>query len=288
MQAFDSGSATAAMDVVTRAGANAASKAGAAVAYQPQPALSSAEASGLAGHAQIAKQAASPARGAAASLQVRPEHLRREATVTTPGTDASALVRDPSAAHGVANIIGGGGEGVAGTVAAPPAHATFSALDAAPGPAAPNWIHAGARQAEAGFQDPALGWVGVRADLNGSSVHAFLVPGSADAAQVLGGHMAGLHAYLAEHHTPVANVTLTQSEGREGNWGGNQGMGHGMGSGSRENPGQGASAQPHSDSQPGQALPPNTFALSQAPAHSAAPETLPAARRGGAYISVMA
>jgi len=287
-QASDSGSVAAATNAVTRAGANAASKAGDAASSQPQPALPSAEASGLAGRAPIAKQAASPARGVAASLQVHPEHLHREATGTTPGSDASALVRDPFATHGAMDTAGGSSEGAAGASAAPPAHATFSALDEAPGPAAPNWIHAGARHAEAGFQDPALGWVGVRADLSGGSVHASLVPGSADAAQVLGGHMAGLHAYLAEHHTPVANVTLAQSEGRGGSWGGNQGTGHGMGNSSGENPGQGAYAQPHSDSQPGQALSAGTFASSQAPTHSAAPEALPAARRGGAYISVMA
>jgi hypothetical protein len=39
-----------------------------------------------------------------------------------------------------------------------------------------------------------------------------VVPGSADAAQALSGHLAGLNAYLAEHHTPVEPVTMTPTE----------------------------------------------------------------------------
>jgi hypothetical protein len=86
--------------------------------------------------------------------------------------------------------------------------ATFAALDAGTSVGTPNWIHAGGRQAEAGFQDPALGWVGVRADLSGGTVHAALVPGSTEAAQALSGHLAGLNAYLAEQQTPVATLTM--------------------------------------------------------------------------------
>ncbi len=90
---------------------------------------------------------------------------------------------------------------------------TFAALDGdAPGGSI-NWTHAGAHRAEAGFEDPALGWVGVRADVGGGSVHVSLVPGSAEAAQMLGGHLAGLNDYLAERHPDIGIVTVAGHEG---------------------------------------------------------------------------
>ena len=90
----------------------------------------------------------------------------------------------------------------------------FAALDGAVAGAAPAWVHAGATRAEAGFEDPALGWVGVRAELGNGGVHASIVPGSTDAALELGSHLAGLNAYLAEHHAGVSMVTLSGAEGR--------------------------------------------------------------------------
>lgn len=92
----------------------------------------------------------------------------------------------------------------------------FTALDSSVADAAPTWLHAGAQRAEAGYQDPALGWVSVRAGLEGGNVHASLVPGSADAASALGGHLAELNTYLAAHHSEVAAVTLAAPESRAG------------------------------------------------------------------------
>jgi hypothetical protein len=114
---------------------------------------------------------------------------------------------------------------------------TFASLDAGADHATPNWTHAGTQRVEAGFQDPALGWVGVRADVNAGGVHAIVMPGTADAAQALGGHMAGLNAYLAAEHTPVTSVTLASLNGNEASIGGNQGMSQGTG----QNPGDQAS-----------------------------------------------
>jgi hypothetical protein len=88
----------------------------------------------------------------------------------------------------------------------------FSALDSDASTSNVTWTHTGAHRAEAGFEDPALGWVGVRADLGGGSVHASLVPGSAEAAQMLGSHLAGLNEYLAERHPGVDAVTLAGHE----------------------------------------------------------------------------
>jgi hypothetical protein len=90
---------------------------------------------------------------------------------------------------------------------------TLAAADSGAGVRAPNWIHAGPLHAEAGFEDPALGWVGVRAELNAGGVHASLVPGSAEAAQVLGAHLRGLGDYLAEQRAPVTTLTL-DADGR--------------------------------------------------------------------------
>jgi hypothetical protein len=117
-------------------------------------------------------------------------------------------------------------------------HEIFAALDAADAPGRPAWIHAGAQRAEAGFQDPALGWVGVRADTSGGAVHAQLVPGSADAAQALDSQMAGLNAYLAEHHPAVETLTLTAPAGGWAGGGSDQGAGQAMQQGTGQQAGQ--------------------------------------------------
>ena len=118
----------------------------------------------------------------------------------------------------------------------------FATLDGGPVPLGTTWAHAGARHAEAGYQDPALGWVGVRADAGGAGIHATVVPGSADAAQALGGHIAGLNAYMAEHHTAVGSVTLAAPEGRGADAGlgqnSNQSFNQGAHQGAQQDPGQ--------------------------------------------------
>jgi flagellar hook-length control protein FliK len=90
---------------------------------------------------------------------------------------------------------------------------TFAALDADASAGTPAWIHSGAHQAEAGFEDPTLGWVGIRANQSGGGVHAQLTASSADAAQALGSQLSGLNDYLVEHRTPVQTLTLTSSDG---------------------------------------------------------------------------
>jgi len=90
---------------------------------------------------------------------------------------------------------------------------TFTALDAG-GASRVTWVHAGAQRAEAGFQDPSLGWVSVRADVSGGAIHAALVPASANAAQVMGGQLEGLNSYLSAHHSGVETITLAAPSGR--------------------------------------------------------------------------
>jgi hypothetical protein len=181
--------------------------------------------------------------GAVTGSQAEPGNHPHQAETSGPAPDASALVRDSAGTHGA---ISGNTGGTTGIAAGSTARETFAALDADTRTGTPSWIHAGARRAEAGFQDPALGWVGVRADVNGSGVHATVMPGSSDAAQALGGHMAGLNAYLAEEHTPVETLTLAMPEGGESALGAGQNAGQGMNQGTRQN----GSSESQSNSQP--------------------------------------
>jgi hypothetical protein len=85
----------------------------------------------------------------------------------------------------------------------------FNAMDAGVNDVAATWSRAETHRAEAGFQDPSLGWVSVRAHAGAGGIHAALVPSSDMAGQVLGGHLAGLNAHLADHHEHLHSVTLS-------------------------------------------------------------------------------
>ena len=164
----------------------------------------------------------------------RVEHLTHPfpAVSGAAAQDASGLVRDPEAMRGTTGTNPGSAGLSPGSTTESSAHEAFAALDADANSSSPNWIHAGTRRAEAGYQDPALGWIGVRADVSGGGVHATLLPSSSEAAQVLGGHMAGLDAYLSAEHTSVRSLTLTTPEGREPGFASGQDLGQGMNQGS--------------------------------------------------------
>jgi hypothetical protein len=159
---------------------------------------------------------------------------------------------------------------------------TFSALDGASGSMRPTWIHAGAHQAEAGFEDPALGWVSVRAGVNAGGISAVVVPASADATEALGAHMAGLHDYLAEQHSPVETLTL----GTAVNSGTDAGLNQGM-----QNQGQQQSAQDNTANAPAMSsIQPAAHAAAPAQATHMSGDESPAIQlgSGGKHISVMA
>jgi hypothetical protein len=173
---------------------------------------------------------------------------------------------------------------------------TFAALDAGPAPGTPTWTHAGARQVEAGFADPALGWIGVRADSSGGAVHAALVPGSPEAAQELGGHMDGLNAYLAEQHTPVASLGMATPGGGATSHGAGQGPEQGTGQGMNQNMNQGTgqNGQQQAYSEP-ESVPVLRMpgldgqVAAEASVHAIGPDERAAAQSGaGVHISVMA
>ena len=176
------------------------------------------------------------------------------------------------------------GQVAAVTPAATSARDTFSALDAGTSPGTPAWTHAGSQYAEAGFRDPALGWVSVRADLNAGGIHATLVPGSAEAAQALNGHLAGLSTHLVEQQFPVASLTMASpsESGME------NGMGQRMQQGAEGNPQGNAPEESPAGSQ--ESAPPaaSTTVLD---ALAQAGNREPLARTGelrGTHISVMA
>jgi hypothetical protein len=149
--------------------------------------------------------------------------------------------------------------------------------------------------------------VGVRADLGSGSVHASLVAGSAEAAQTLGSHLAGLNDYLAERHPGVGTVTVAgyENSGSSTNAQSGSGTESGTQSGSQSSPHQGSTSNADSGSSNngnvtiGRALA-GSNAISRAgegadqtvPSNSALPVASLAAetlgRSSGSYISVMA
>lgn len=100
--------------------------------------------------------------------------------------------------------------------AAASVHEEFASLDSTVPPAPMTWKSAGMNRAEAGFRDPSLGWVTVRAQADAGGVHATLVPATADAGQILGGHLASLNAYMADRLPHLGSVTLSTPDNTTG------------------------------------------------------------------------
>jgi hypothetical protein len=216
-----------------------------------------------------------------------------------PAMNVAAMRGDLASAQGGTGNAGEPGGGSASTATGPDSRETFATLDAASATGRPILIHAAPQRAEAGFRDPALGWVGVRADTSGGVVHAEVVPGSADAAQALGSHLAGLNAYLAEHHTPVETLTLSAPEGEGAGLGSGQSAGQsseqGMQQGMQQGTGQrtGQEPAPGADSGSTSGAAENATVLPSAATEltrffGGLEGSTPAGRPGGVHISVMA
>jgi hypothetical protein len=242
--------------------------------------------------------------GAAAATDGSATPSAQMSSGTFPVQGASQA-HDLSAARGAtANSLHGASGNTSGDAESTTSK-TFAALDAEPTTTAPSWIRAGAQQAEAGYKDPELGWVGVRADASGGVVHASLVPGSADASATLGGHLDGLNAYMAERHTPVEAITMAAPESRSAgldmNQSSHQQMSQGNGQGADEsqqtalnmgsNSGQGAEQGAPAE----QYFTPQTTAPAAVTARSpvsdgntSATQTVEAAGSNGTHISVVA
>ncbi len=216
-------------------------------------------------------------------------HGNQKIQAVQDGSNNAALARDLSTAH-VANLSSE--SSAAASKGESTAHETFAALDAESSSGPATWLHAGTRTAEAGFQDPALGWVGVRADASGGGVHASLVPGSAEAAAALGGHLAGLSAFLSEQHTPVDSLTLAATEDRSANSSMGQGAQQNMHQGTHQEAGRetGQSQSSGQPSSPQASSPVMTAAAGREITASSgrAESTAQAFVSSGTHISVMA
>jgi len=197
---------------------------------------------------------------------------------------------DPSAARDLAGLRGTTGTAASipgdssSTISGAASRDTFSALDAESASRTSTWTHAGATRAEAGYQDPSLGWVSVRADAGGGGIHASLVPSSADAAQALGGHLAGLNAHLAEQHMSVETLTLAAPEGR----GLDTAMGQNANQNMQQQTGQGLEPSRPSDTNADVATVAAVQSSSTQSSARGIEATLAANSPPGAHISVMA
>jgi hypothetical protein len=160
---------------------------------------------------------------------------------------------------------------------------TFARLDAESASQSIHWVQAGAHRAEAGYLDPNLGWVGVRAETSGGAVHAALLPGSPEAAQVLGTHLSGLNAFLAQQHGSHATATIaTPQDGRSGT-GAEQGNSAGGGSGRDDGAGRNMAPAGRPSESSKQMAASTTGAADRSIGSEAS-----AIRRAGTYVSVMA
>lgn len=90
---------------------------------------------------------------------------------------------------------------------------TFAAMETGANALHPAWTHATATTAEAGYRDPALGWVGVRAQVDADGIHAAVVPVSTSASETLQSHLPGLGSYLADHHVRLESLSIAPAEG---------------------------------------------------------------------------
>jgi hypothetical protein len=75
-----------------------------------------------------------------------------------------------------------------------------------------SWSMIGAHRAEAGFHDPSLGWITVRAQAGAGGIHATVIPSSSEAAESLGSHLGALNAFMQAHSSQVDSIRLASPE----------------------------------------------------------------------------
>jgi hypothetical protein len=84
----------------------------------------------------------------------------------------------------------------------------FLAMDSEGGAVFQQASSAGTNQLMVGHQDPALGYIELRAHSDSSGVHASLGVQSAATGETLTGHLGSLASWLNERHTPVESLTV--------------------------------------------------------------------------------
>lgn len=164
------------------------------------------------------------------------------------GTQTLFHAEQSSSAPAAAGVVSGtGGSSAASTEQhRASARETIATFDAGTDDIASKWVIAGGHRAEAGFQDPALGWVSVRAQASAGGIHAAVVPASDLAAQALGGHLAGLNAHMATQYEHLNPVTLSAPDTGWNNQGTGRETSHGDGGNTHHDEQQQASENPES------------------------------------------
>ena len=195
-------------------------------------------------------------------------------------------IRDGSSYNPLGAAQTSGAHSASGVTSGTTTGDTFAALDSEAASPAATWTHASSQRAEAGYLDPSLGWVGVRADTAGGIVHAAVVPGSAEAAQALGGQLSSLNAHLAQTHAQAANVTLASPESAGNGQGNTQGQGTTQGNPQGQSRGDGPASGAQTDFSFGTSRRGNTQAINSG--DSARFASVPQTANSGGYISVMA
>jgi hypothetical protein len=166
--------------------------------------------------------------------QVSTPELVATHSSTTTSLELTSLSREVTATHanltqGFSAETGTARESVYSTAG----RETFNTLDSATNGTA-SWVHTSAREAEAGYQDPTLGWVSVKASMSGGTIHASVVPSTAEAAQSLGAHLSGLNTFLQEQNSSVGSLTLESPNGQQGSLSQGSGQGNAQNSGTTE------------------------------------------------------
>lgn len=164
----------------------------------------------------------------------------------------------------------------------------FEALDTGLIAPSSRWVHLSDRRAEAGFHDPEIGWVSVRAQVDANGVHATLVPSSTGAAQILGKDLAGLNTHIAAQYAHVNPVALSPPETRSISHNSGGEMGQGEQGSSRRGSDQAAQNDHHSSQRTRESETFTTISSARSMSRRELPLTLNENVSEGSFVSVLA
>lgn len=102
---------------------------------------------------------------------------------------------------------------------------TFATLDERSVPSVATWMHSSTHKVEAGYLDPSLGWIRIRADASSAGVQSSVIPSTPEAADALRGNLTELNSYLSKQSGELVSVTVSQPDGTQ-HWGGAGSSGH--------------------------------------------------------------
>jgi hypothetical protein len=235
-------------------------------ASAPQPAA-------LPGEVTSAVQSAGAQFAASTNVKTQPAAFRSLPHATDPGPVLNVF---PAPVSAPPTADAHSAQPAPATTAFFSPQSTFAALDTPTPSPSTLFTHAGLRHAEAGYLDPSLGWVGVRAEVSSGALHAAVLPASPQAADILGAHLPALHTYVSQQHGIESTIDMS--------WQNNTNAGGGFQQSSHQDPYPSAGDDPAASvprPAPASVSPPGSFA-----SFDAAGAPPPAS--GGRYISVLA